>query len=247
MATCFVIQPFDRGPYDKRYDDIIAPAVSDAGLEPYRVDRDPKVVIPIDEIEAGIRQSLVCLADVTADNPNVWYELGFAFASAKPVVLIAREDPGRRFPFDIQHRHIIQYRTDSARDFETLRQEISSRLQHAIERASKMSQLSQSPTTSRLGGLTPHEVAALVALGERTESERHFISGGIIRGEMENAGFTRIATRISLQTLETKGLIVGREFGEDDGGSETYYTVTGKGAQWFLDHEDVLTLRTPAA
>lgn len=39
MPTCFVIQPFDAGPYDKRYDDAFVPAISDAGLEPYRVDR----------------------------------------------------------------------------------------------------------------------------------------------------------------------------------------------------------------
>lgn len=42
MSTCFVIQPFDGGPFDKRYDDVIAPAIVAAGLEPYRVDRDPR-------------------------------------------------------------------------------------------------------------------------------------------------------------------------------------------------------------
>jgi hypothetical protein len=35
--------------FDKRYEDIIEPAVSDAGLKPYRVDRDPAVNIPIEE------------------------------------------------------------------------------------------------------------------------------------------------------------------------------------------------------
>lgn len=71
MATCFIIQPFDDGPFDKRYEDILAPAVSAAGLEPYRVDRDPRVSIPIDEIEAGIRSSDICLAEITTDNPNL--------------------------------------------------------------------------------------------------------------------------------------------------------------------------------
>jgi hypothetical protein len=38
MARCFVIQPFDRGgPYDKRYRDVLTPAIQEAGLEPYRV------------------------------------------------------------------------------------------------------------------------------------------------------------------------------------------------------------------
>ena len=42
MGRCFVIQPFDQGPFDKRYDDVFAPAICDAGLEPYRVDRNSR-------------------------------------------------------------------------------------------------------------------------------------------------------------------------------------------------------------
>ena len=56
------------------------PAIKAAGLEAYRVDRDPGVEVPIEAIEDGIRTATVCLADITTDNPNVWYELGFAFA-----------------------------------------------------------------------------------------------------------------------------------------------------------------------
>ena len=40
MFRCFVIQPFDGGQrYDKRYEDVFEPAIRDAGLEPYRMDR----------------------------------------------------------------------------------------------------------------------------------------------------------------------------------------------------------------
>ena len=54
MPTCFVIQPFDSGPYDKRFEQTFKPAITAAGLEPYRVDQDPRVVVPIDSIESGI-------------------------------------------------------------------------------------------------------------------------------------------------------------------------------------------------
>jgi hypothetical protein len=30
MGTCFVIQPFDGGAFDKRYDDIFVPAIKGA-------------------------------------------------------------------------------------------------------------------------------------------------------------------------------------------------------------------------
>ncbi len=58
MPRCFVIQPFDEGgPYDKRYNDVLLPAIKDAGLEPYRVDEDRSSSVPIDDIENNIRSS----------------------------------------------------------------------------------------------------------------------------------------------------------------------------------------------
>ena len=81
MPTCFVIQPFDDGgKFDKRFQDNLQPALKDAGLDAYRVDLDPSVDVPIDAIESRIRDAAICLADITTDNPNVWYELGYAFA-----------------------------------------------------------------------------------------------------------------------------------------------------------------------
>jgi hypothetical protein len=110
---CFVIQPFDDGgPFDKRYDDVLVPAIRAAELEEYRVDRDPNVAIPIDQIETAIPTSVICLADITLDNPNVWFELGYAIALAKQVVLICNKN--RATPFSIRcatpHDHSIRQR-----------------------------------------------------------------------------------------------------------------------------------------
>ena len=102
MPRCFVIQPFDDGErYDKRYKDVFAPAIKAAGLEPYRVDRDPSVSVPIDDIELGIENSEVCLAEISTDNPNVWYELGYAIASKREVFLLCSKNERKtHFPFD---------------------------------------------------------------------------------------------------------------------------------------------------
>jgi len=83
MPSCFVIQPFDGGRFDKRYTDVFKPAIEAAGLDLYRVDRDPSVSIPVNNIEQGIRGAAVYLADITLDNPNVWFELGYALATEK--------------------------------------------------------------------------------------------------------------------------------------------------------------------
>jgi hypothetical protein len=65
MPTCFVIQPFDSGKFDKRFKETFAPAIVAAGFEPYRVDDDPRADVLITSIEEGIRSAAVCLADIT--------------------------------------------------------------------------------------------------------------------------------------------------------------------------------------
>src|SRR5258708_18321607 len=162
MPTCFVIQPFDGGPFDKRYDDTVVPAIEEAGLEAYRVDRDPSAIIPIDEIEAGIRKADVCLADISRPNPNVWFELGYAIAAGKPVILVWLYAPDRRFPFDIQHRAVIVYRTESPRDFEELKQEITTRLEAILLKEDRLEQLSESSVVAEVEGLSQMEIVALV-------------------------------------------------------------------------------------
>lgn len=78
MNKCFVIQPFDNDKYDKRFVDIFKPAIEKSRLEAYRIDKDLSVRIPIDEIQRNITESQICFTEITIDNPNVWYELGFA-------------------------------------------------------------------------------------------------------------------------------------------------------------------------
>src|SRR5664279_3647474 len=135
MPVCFVIQPFDAGKFDKRFDDVYKPAIEAAGLQPYRVDRDPAVEVAIDAIEDGIRSATICLADITTDNPNVWYELGFAFAAGRPVVMVcSQERIGKKYPFDIQHRSIIPYQLESISDFSKLQEDIKLKLVALLEK-----------------------------------------------------------------------------------------------------------------
>ncbi|MCD6460559.1 hypothetical protein J7L67_07840 [bacterium] len=120
--------------YDKRYEAIFKPAIEKADLKPYRVDRDPAVSIPINDIKTKIKNSDVCLAEITDDNPNVWLELGYAIASDKEVVLVCSDERGKEFPFDIQHRSIIIYKTESTQDFDKLRKNITKKLEAILEK-----------------------------------------------------------------------------------------------------------------
>ena len=108
---CFVIQPFQEI-FNKRYEDTYDPAIRAAGLVPYRVDKDPSAKNLIEQIENKIEEAAICLADISIDNPNVWYELGYAFASGKDVVMVC-DKQRKDFPFDIRHKSIIPYSNDS--------------------------------------------------------------------------------------------------------------------------------------
>ena len=155
MPTCFVIQPFDKGgPYDKRYRDVLVPAIGEAGLEPYRVDEDPGTTVLIDDIENGIRGAEVCLADITTNNPNIWYEVGFAFANGKSVVLICLDPRPEPFPFDIRHRPVISYTLHSSSDFENLKRELVKRLRAQVEKAEKLQTVGGWPTLVRLNSIS---------------------------------------------------------------------------------------------
>jgi hypothetical protein len=243
MGTCFVIQPFDGGPFDKRYEDIFVPAIGAAELEPYRVDRDPRVSIPIEEIEAGIRASDACLADITKDNPNVWYELGYAIASQKEVVLVCSKERASKFPFDVQHRTIIHYSTDSPRDFEELKGKITSRLKAVLKKEEKLGWAASMSPIADVEGLSPHEIVALVAVAESIFSPSDTVSGWLVRQDIEKAGFTRIAATLACTSLLNKGLLDFIQKTDSDGDRYTAYSMTQLGLNWLFNNQDKLVLR----
>lgn len=129
MKHCFIMQPFDKGKFDKRYIEIIEPTVIECGYLPYRVDRDESAEVLIDTIEKMITSSEVCIAEITTDNPNVWYELGYAFAKNKKVIMLCSDERGNAgFPFDVRHRNILTYATKAPSDFEILKTRLKQRL-----------------------------------------------------------------------------------------------------------------------
>ncbi|PLX08661.1 MAG: hypothetical protein C0594_06000, partial [Marinilabiliales bacterium] len=165
MEKCFVIQPFDNSKFDKRFEDIFKPAIEKSGFEAYRIDKDLSVRIPIDEIEKNIFEAQICFAEITTDNPNVWYELGYAFACDKDVVMVCSDERTGKFPFDIQHRHIITYKTSSKSDFESLEDTITRKINAYISKTKTVKAISSAPIADR-EGLKSHEIAMLILVIE---------------------------------------------------------------------------------
>lgn len=243
MDTCFVIQPFDGGVFDKRYDDVIAPAIREADLEPYRVDQDPSVEIPIEEIENGIRKARICLAEITTNNPNVWYELGYALASRKSTVLVCAEERGDNFPFDVRHRHILKYKTESSSDFNLMKGLIIERIKALLEKEDDIQTLSESSLIAETEGLSQHEVVALASVMENEMSPSDTVYSGTIQQDMNRAGYTNIAASLAIRNLLSKKL-VSVSYDTDINGNEiSYFQVTSDGENWLQNNIDKLLLK----
>lgn len=126
-SHCFVIQRFDGERYDQRFYDIIKPVVESCKLEAYRVDQDPSAEVIIDRVMEKIKSAAIVIAEISTDRPNVWFELGYAIALSKPVILMC-DNNRKEIPFDIRHQNILFYRTDSSSDFDILKKKLKERI-----------------------------------------------------------------------------------------------------------------------
>jgi len=106
---CFVMMPFSKR-FDDVYRMLIAPVAMDNGLTVLRADEMAGPGFIMEQIRTAVQQSRLCIADLTSGNPNVLYEVGYAQASGKPLVLIAED--GSQLPFDIAHQRVILYGAD---------------------------------------------------------------------------------------------------------------------------------------
>lgn len=245
MQTCFVIQPFDKGKFDKRFQDTFRPAIEEAGLKAYRVDQDPNVEIPIEAIEDGIRGAAICLADITTDNPNVWYELGYAFAAGKAVIMVCSDERKQgRYPFDIQHRTVVGYKSESSSDFEQLKVEIKSRIDALMKKGERLREIAESDPISPREGLSQPELAVLATLaGDAVlpDSSTSFFS---LKSDVERAGFTSIGFGLGLRRLLKKSLIESiEEYDEQDNYSYEAARLTQDGWNWIEQNEDMFSLK----
>ncbi len=105
QKRCFVISPIGpegsptREHADDVYNYIITPAMEACDMQAVRSDhlREPGKIS--DQMFKEILTDDLCIAVLTEDNPNVYYELALAQAAARPVIILLLK--GKVLPFDI--------------------------------------------------------------------------------------------------------------------------------------------------
>lgn len=95
--------------FNRVYAELLKPALEAAGCEVFRADEEQRAGdIRTDMFQELLVADLV-LADLTLDNPNVWYELGVRHAlRARGVLLV--QGPRSTSPFDIYTDRKLRYR-----------------------------------------------------------------------------------------------------------------------------------------
>lgn len=121
-AKSLVIVPFDKQGKDLLHS--LESALEEMGVEVFRFDDIPPGAIWANAINDAIRSSDFIVADVTRQNPNIYYELGLAHALRKPTILIMSSESGSRLPSDLQGFNYIVYEPDNLH-------ELMERVKHA--------------------------------------------------------------------------------------------------------------------
>jgi len=103
----FVIMQFTE-PFNSFFQHVIQPVAKRLGLEAHRASDVYKPGIILDDILRDILESEVIIAEITASNPNVFYELGYAHALGKQTILLA-DRASVQLPFDIRGYRVIFY------------------------------------------------------------------------------------------------------------------------------------------
>lgn len=110
---CFVIMPigategYEDGHFQAVYEDIIKPAIDQAGYHPLRADEVNRTNLIHLDILQKLIAAPVAICDLSTRNPNVLFELGIRQAFDKPVILI--QEKGTPKIFDIAPLRYLEY------------------------------------------------------------------------------------------------------------------------------------------
>jgi hypothetical protein len=171
---CFVVMPYGTKPFndgsgktfdfEKVYRVVIERAVREAGLEPIRADQEKSSAIIHEDMFKSLRDNPIVLADLSLENPNVFYELGIRHVmSSKGTVLMCRE--GSMLPFDVRLSRVIFYKYDGVSfDWEEVEKKVVPSLTAALIEAQKGRR--DSPVHALLERVLPDGAGAAPSVGK---------------------------------------------------------------------------------
>jgi hypothetical protein len=118
-------------PYAKEFNNVyyfgIKHPIEQCGRKCERIDQDAFTGDIIERIKKRISISELVIADITGNNPNVFFEVGYAEGVGKTVILLSQE---QETPFDLKTTRQIRY---DPQDILSLANSLGKQLEAIIE------------------------------------------------------------------------------------------------------------------
>jgi hypothetical protein len=128
-----VITPLDAA--GRRIHDTVNRALRELGIKTYDLRDLPAGASLANAITAAIREADFVVADVTRQNPNVLYEIGYANALEKPTILLVDGSAQDEMPADLAG---LSYLTYDSRNLRSLHDYVSRAVRRTIDREGKL-------------------------------------------------------------------------------------------------------------
>ena len=126
--TCFIISPIGkigteiRQNADDLIDLLVKPTLEPLGFSVIRGDYSDAETIS-HEVIRQVQEADLCIADLSMDNVNVYYEFGRRDETGKPLILLKATNSGD-LPTDISDRRYIEYDLDSRKGLKESRDQL---------------------------------------------------------------------------------------------------------------------------
>ena len=164
----------------------------------------------LERIFNQISKADVLVADMTGKNPNVFYEVGYAHALGKLVLLLTQDSAD--IPFDLRHRPHIVY----GGGIDMLRKELTPRLAWALAEAKKGGSGISSRFAVSIDGKESPEARlnkGYPTIEVKYEREGHLIVTLPISIRNDSAETTRAITHMYILAAEDSAMVPARDIG----------------------------------
>ncbi|MBM3834953.1 MAG: hypothetical protein FJ403_17100 [Verrucomicrobia bacterium] len=136
-------------PVGKMFDEVyvaVEASTRELGAECERVAAEFSEQSALTRAQAQIADTSIVIADITARNPNVLYQIGYAHALRKPVLLLTQH--GEDLPFDRAEHRIVIY----AGSIAALKEELRINLRNMLAPASESGRAKQGTPEAAANG-----------------------------------------------------------------------------------------------
>lgn len=238
-----MIQCFDGGKYDRRFDEVYKPGIERAKLRPIRADLVLGTRPIIETIEGQISKADAILADISENNENVFLELGYALALNKASVIICDKEKRTQLPFDVRHRPVIFYDTHTPSSFNKLSDQISQNLSAEINRDRQIIQANV-PSITNGETVEDYENVIIGIILSHLHDSHEGISAYMINRDFEKFGYVESTMSVALGSLTNKKFILKVEL-YDQRSEEKYtgYQLTDNGMSYVIQNRHIFAAK----